>query len=314
MRLRVVPTSRSSSSRPVPISSSPATFEVLPEFEVADLQELKVRRPVAEVSEADVDAMVQTLREQRVNWHAVDREAAEGDRLTIDYSLNVEGEVVTEGEGKSLIVGSSGLLPELDQTVRGMAAGDMRVFPATLPGGATAGPGGATAGPGGATAGPGAPGASDDDQGDSQDGVDRIGGDDDGGGDSVAAATAEVEAELVSEDEPPPTDDSASAPSPSRQAIGKVTVQAVEESSLPGTRRRFLRSVRHPGGGGRGPGPALPCGRPRPHGGRTRQRATHSPAARSVGGTGPQPPVRLAAGDGRCRGRAGEVPSSADDQ
>ena len=136
-----------------------ATFEVLPEFEVADLQELKIRRPVAEVSEADVDAMVQTLREQRVNWHAVDREAREGDRLTIDYSLNVEGEVVTEGEGRSLIVGSSGLLPELDQTVRGMTAGDVRVFPATLPGGMTAGPG--------------APAASDDDRGDRQDGLDQ---------------------------------------------------------------------------------------------------------------------------------------------
>ena len=112
-----------------------ATFEVLPEFEVADLEQLRIRQPVAEVSDADVDAMVQTLREQRVNWLAVDREAREGDRLTIDYSLNVEGEVVTEGEGKSLIVGSSGLLPELDQTVRGMTTGDARVFPATLPGG-----------------------------------------------------------------------------------------------------------------------------------------------------------------------------------
>ena len=185
-----------------------ATFEVLPEFEVADLQQLKIRRPVAEVSEADVDAMVQTLREQRVNWHAVDREAREGDRLTIDYSLSVEGEVVVDGEGKSLIVGSSGLLPELDQTVRGMTAGDERVFPATLPGGPTASGG---------------------DPVDSQDGLDQNDGDVD-----EADATAEVCPEPVSEtDESPSTDDSASVPSTSRQAVGKVTVHAVEESSLP---------------------------------------------------------------------------------
>ena len=55
-----------------------ATFEVLPEFELADLSQLTVRQPVADVSEPDVDAMVQTLREQRVEWNAVDREAREG--------------------------------------------------------------------------------------------------------------------------------------------------------------------------------------------------------------------------------------------
>ena len=110
-----------------------ATFEVMPEFELADLSQLTVRAPVAEVSDADVDAMVETLRQQRVTWHAVDREAREGDRLTVDYSLSVAGERVAEGDGRSVVVGSSGLLPELDQAVRGMSAGEDRAFPATLP-------------------------------------------------------------------------------------------------------------------------------------------------------------------------------------
>ena len=110
-----------------------ATFEVMPEFELADLSGLTVRQPVADVSDADVDAMVETLRQQRVTWHAVAREAREGDRLTVDYSLSVAGERVTDGEGRTLIVGSPGLLPELDQAVRGMSAGEDRAFPATLP-------------------------------------------------------------------------------------------------------------------------------------------------------------------------------------
>ena len=110
-----------------------ATFEVLPEFELADLGTLRVRRPVAEVGDADVDAMVQTLREQRVSWHAADRPARETDRVLIDYTLKVAGAVVTEGEGKSLIVGSDGVLPELDAAVRGMSVDETRAFPATLP-------------------------------------------------------------------------------------------------------------------------------------------------------------------------------------
>lgn len=175
-----------------------ATFEVLPEFELADLSQLTVRQPVAEVAEPDVDAMVQTLREQRVQWHAVDREAREGDRLTVDYSLTVEAEVVTEGTGRSLIVGSAGLLPELDQAVRGMTAGDTRAFPATLPGD------------------PAADHARDDDRALEAPVVD----DPDPDGDPVP----ETDAESAATEAASPT---------SRQAIGKVTVQAVEESSLP---------------------------------------------------------------------------------
>ena len=189
-----------------------ATFEVLPEFEIADLHELRIRQPVAEVSDADVDAMVQTLREQRVNWHAVDREAREGDRLTVDYSLTVEGEVVTEGEGRSLIVGNAGLLPELDQAVRGMTAGDMRVFPATLPG---------------------VPAAADHDHDHDHHDHDHDHHDHDHDhhdhdDDSHAAEEADPET-----DTPAAASDSASAEATTRQAVGKVTVQAVEESSLP---------------------------------------------------------------------------------
>ena len=110
-----------------------ATFEVLPEFELVDLGTLRVRQPIAEVSDADVDAMVHTLREQRVSWHTADRPAREADRVLIDYTLKVDGAVVNEGEGKLLIVGTDGVLPELDAAVRGMSVDETRAFPATLP-------------------------------------------------------------------------------------------------------------------------------------------------------------------------------------
>ena len=178
-----------------------ATFEVMPEFELADLSGLTVRQPVAEVTDADVDTMVETLRQQRVTWHAVEREAREGDRLTVDYSLSVAGERVTEGEGRTLIVGSPGLLPELDQAVRGMSAGEERAFPATLP--------------------PAPDHASGDDRGDQEAG-----------------------AEGVSEDE------SSSAEPGSRQAIGQVTVQTVEESKLPEVDDDFYDQFDIPGAEG----------------------------------------------------------------
>ena len=86
-----------------------------------------------------------------------------------------------------------------------------------------------------------APAASDENPGDTQDGLDQ--------NDDDAAATAEVEPESVSEThQSPPTDDSASAPSTSRQAIGKVTVHAVEESSLPDLDDEFFDQFGIPDG------------------------------------------------------------------
>lgn len=180
-----------------------ATFEVLPEFELADLGTLRVRQPVAEVGDADVDAMVQTLREQRVSWHATDRPARETDRVLIDYTLKVDGAVVTEGEGKFLIVGSDGVLPELDAAVRGMSVDETRAFPATLPAQSA---------------------ATDHDHDHDHDDHDHDHHD-------HHADTGDPDADR----DPPSSEPSASdtvGPT-TRQAIGEVTVRGVEEPSLP---------------------------------------------------------------------------------
>jgi trigger factor len=53
------------------------TFEVMPEFELSGFESIKVERPVAEVTDQDVDHMIETLREQRVIWNAVERSACD---------------------------------------------------------------------------------------------------------------------------------------------------------------------------------------------------------------------------------------------
>ena len=51
-----------------------AIFEVFPEVALKSVDGLEVARPAAEVTEADVDAMVENLRAQRPNFEAVERE------------------------------------------------------------------------------------------------------------------------------------------------------------------------------------------------------------------------------------------------
>jgi len=62
-----------------------AVFEVMPEVKVAPFEAIQLRRPVAEVTEADVDAMIESMRRQRPDFHEVTRPAQAADRVTVDY-------------------------------------------------------------------------------------------------------------------------------------------------------------------------------------------------------------------------------------
>nr|VFJ72547.1 MAG: trigger factor [Candidatus Kentron sp. FW] len=62
-----------------------ATFDVYPEIETPDVKDLEIRRPVAEVTDEDVDRMIETLRKQCKTWSKIERPAANGDRVMVDF-------------------------------------------------------------------------------------------------------------------------------------------------------------------------------------------------------------------------------------
>jgi len=111
-----------------------ATFEVLPDVDLVDMATLTVRKPVAEITEADVDDMVESLRRQRVEWEPVERPAAAEDRVVVDYAAKVEGEDAKSRERPDLafVVGAGEVPEELDAAVPGMSVGETRVFPVTI--------------------------------------------------------------------------------------------------------------------------------------------------------------------------------------
>lgn len=112
-----------------------ATFEVLPVVELMDFTTLEIAKPVGEITDADIDDMVQRLREQRRKWETVDRGAEEGDLITVDFEGKIEGESFegNKGEGVDFEVGAGRMIEDFDQAVRGMAAGDNKDFPGTFP-------------------------------------------------------------------------------------------------------------------------------------------------------------------------------------
>lgn len=112
-----------------------AVFEVYPEVRLADLAALEIVKPVASVSGADVDAMIERLREQRASWDEVERPVALGDRARIDYRGTRGGEVVEGGsaEGAELVLGSGRMIPGFEDAVVGMSAGDSKTVTLTFP-------------------------------------------------------------------------------------------------------------------------------------------------------------------------------------
>ncbi|MFO1402796.1 MAG: trigger factor [Steroidobacteraceae bacterium] len=112
-----------------------AIFEVMPEVKVAPLGAIAIERPTCTVGDADVDAMVESLRRQRPVYTPVERAARETDRVTIEFEGRIDGEVFPGGKGDALkvVIGAGQILGELDAALRGMALGESKSVEARFP-------------------------------------------------------------------------------------------------------------------------------------------------------------------------------------
>jgi trigger factor len=122
-----------------------AVFEVMPEVKVTSVDGIAVERPSAEVTESDIDAMLESMRRQRPVFTTVERAAHETDRVIIDYKGLIDGKPFDGGDGTDInvIIGSRQSMPELEEGLKGATAGESRAikvsFPAEHPNKAVAG-------------------------------------------------------------------------------------------------------------------------------------------------------------------------------
>jgi len=116
-----------------------AHFEVLPEVRVTSPESIVVERPGAEVTEADIDAMIENMRAQRPVFTRVERAARDTDRVVLDYQARIGGKVVEGGDlsGVQVVLGTRQAMPELEEGLKGVSAGEHKtvnvVFPAAHP-------------------------------------------------------------------------------------------------------------------------------------------------------------------------------------
>lgn len=112
-----------------------AVFEVLPEFELKGIEGMAMERPVAEVTDADVDRMLETLRKQRTEWNEVQRPARNEDRVTLDFEGTIDGESFpgNKGEDVSLVIGSGRMVPGFEDALVGVAPDSALSFEVAFP-------------------------------------------------------------------------------------------------------------------------------------------------------------------------------------
>jgi trigger factor len=112
-----------------------ATFEVYPEISLQPFDKLTVEVTKVDIADADVDAMIDKLRTQRATWVPAERQAAEGDRVLVDFAGTIDGESFQGGQGTgiSIVIGSGQVLKEFDEALRGVKAGEQTTAALTFP-------------------------------------------------------------------------------------------------------------------------------------------------------------------------------------
>ncbi len=107
-----------------------ATFEVYPEFKLDGIDGFAVDRAEAEIGEPDIDEMIETLRKQRATWSPVERKAADGDRVTVDFEGKIKGEPIEGGAGQDvpIVIGQGQMLEDFEKNLTGLSAGDEKTF------------------------------------------------------------------------------------------------------------------------------------------------------------------------------------------
>lgn len=112
-----------------------ATFEVFPEVELKGLENIEVEKPVVEITEADLDKMVDVLRKQQATWSESQEAAKADDRVTIDFVGSVDGVEFEGGKASDfvLFMGQGRMIPGFEEGIVGHKAGEQFDINVTFP-------------------------------------------------------------------------------------------------------------------------------------------------------------------------------------
>jgi trigger factor len=112
-----------------------ATFEVMPEVELKQLDRIAVEKPDVTIRDEDMDDMILKLRRQKATWQVVERKSREGDRVVVDFDGTLKGEAFPGGKGRevAVVLGVGQMLPDFEKALTGIEAGVEKSFKVKFP-------------------------------------------------------------------------------------------------------------------------------------------------------------------------------------
>jgi trigger factor len=112
-----------------------ATFEVMPQVELKDLDKIEIQVPDVAIGDDDMDEMILRLRRQKATWNEVDRKSAKGDKVICDFTGTLKGEEFEGGKGTEVpvVLGQGQMLSDFEKGLTGIAAGDEKTIKVKFP-------------------------------------------------------------------------------------------------------------------------------------------------------------------------------------
>jgi trigger factor len=112
-------------------------IEVVPPIELADFKTFNVEKPIAEVTEADIDEALKRIADQSRPYaaKAEGAKAESGDRVTVAFKGSIDGVLFDGGTGENIqvVIGSGTFIPGFEDQLIGIATGDTRNVKASFP-------------------------------------------------------------------------------------------------------------------------------------------------------------------------------------
>ncbi|NGR08590.1 trigger factor [bacterium SGD-2] len=111
------------------------SYEVIPTIELKDFSEIKITRPVYDVTDEEVDEQIKRIAESTRTYSEKDGKAEKGDKVTIDYVGKLDGEPFEGGsaEDSDVVIGFGQFIPGFEEELIGLKAGDKKTFKIKFP-------------------------------------------------------------------------------------------------------------------------------------------------------------------------------------
>jgi trigger factor len=112
-------------------------IEVVPAIQLADFKSFTVEKPVADVSDSDVDEAIKRVADQNRSFtaKAEGAKAESGDRVTVGFKGTIDGTPFDGGTGEDIqvLIGSNTFIPGFEEQLIGIGAGETRTLKVSFP-------------------------------------------------------------------------------------------------------------------------------------------------------------------------------------